>query len=43
MLLQLAVSDVSVLATVHVDLYLISVGDDPGELFEMDDYESWNA
>ena len=37
MLLQVAVSDVPVLATV---LYLISVGDDPGE---MDDYESWNA
>ena len=40
MLLQVAVSDIPVLATVHMDLYLISVGDDPGE---MDDYESWNA
>ena len=28
MLLQLAVSDVLVLARVHMDLYLISVGDD---------------
>ena len=52
MLLQVAVSDVPVLATVHVDLYhiegkfgtySISIGDDPGESFETDDYKSWNA
>jgi len=49
-LLQVAVSDVPVLATVHVDIpygrkvwYSISVGDDPGESFETDDYKSWNA
>jgi len=40
MLLQVAVSDVPVLATVHMELYLISVGDDAGE---MGDYESWNT